>query len=38
MALLTGGRDRPYAFGLATELISKGAALDVIGGDEFGLP
>lgn len=35
VALLTGGGDRPYAFGLATELISKGAALDVIGSDDL---
>ena len=38
VALLTGGRDRPYAFGLATELISKGAALDLISGDELDCP
>ncbi len=24
VALLTGGRDRPYVFGLATALMSKG--------------
>ena len=35
VALFTGGGDRPYAFGLATELISKGALLDVIGSDEL---
>lgn len=35
VSLLTGGWDRPYAFGLATELISKGAALDLIGNDEL---
>jgi D-inositol-3-phosphate glycosyltransferase len=33
--LLTGGGDKPYAFGLATELISKGAGLDIIGSDEL---
>lgn len=33
VALLTGGRDRPYVFGLATELTSKGATLDLIGSD-----
>ena len=38
MTLLTGGGDRPYAFGLATELISKGAALDVIGSDDLDCP
>ena len=26
-ALLTGGADRPYAFGLATALMPKGVAL-----------
>jgi D-inositol-3-phosphate glycosyltransferase len=38
VALLTGGGDRPYAFGLATELIPKGAAMDVIGGDDLDCP
>jgi D-inositol-3-phosphate glycosyltransferase len=38
VALLTGGGDRPYAFGLATELASKGAALDVIGSDDLDGP
>jgi len=38
VALLTGGIDRPYTFGLAMELISKGAALDVIGSDELDFP
>lgn len=38
VTLLTGGADRPYAFGLATELISKGAALEVIGNDELDCP
>ena len=38
VALLTGGSDRPYVFGLATELISKGAALDLIGSDELDCP
>jgi glycosyltransferase involved in cell wall biosynthesis len=38
VALLTGGGDRPYAFGLATELISKGAALEVIGSDDLDCP
>lgn len=37
-ALLTGGGDKPYAFGLATELISKGASLDLIGSDELDCP
>ena len=38
MTLLTGGGDKPYAFGLATELISKGAVLDLIGSDELDCP
>lgn len=38
VTLLTGGGDKPYAFGLATELISKGANLDVIGSDELDCP
>ena len=35
VALLTGGADRPYAFGLATALMFKVSALDVIGNDEL---
>jgi len=38
VALLTGGSDPPYVFGLATSLMSKGAALDVIGNDELEFP
>ena len=38
VSLLTGGADRPYAFGLATALIAKGAALDLIGGDDLDCP
>jgi glycosyltransferase involved in cell wall biosynthesis len=38
LALLTGGRDRPYAFGLAMALVSKGVCLDVIGSDEVDSP
>ncbi len=38
VALLTGGGDKPYAFGLATELISKGASLDIIGSDDLDCP
>lgn len=38
VALLTGGSDRPYVFGLTTELMSKGAALDLIGSDELEFP
>jgi len=35
VSLLTGGSDRPYVFGLATSLTSKGATLDLIGSDEL---
>src|SRR5271166_5274804 len=35
VALLTGGSDKPYVFGLTTSLMSKGAALDLIGSDEL---
>ena len=38
VALLTGGSDRPYVFGLSTELISKGVVLDLIGSDELDSP
>jgi D-inositol-3-phosphate glycosyltransferase len=38
VSLLTGGGDKPYAFGLATELMRKGAWLDVIGSDELDCP
>jgi glycosyltransferase involved in cell wall biosynthesis len=38
VALLTGGGDKPYAFGLATELISKGPTLDLIGSDDLDCP
>jgi D-inositol-3-phosphate glycosyltransferase len=38
VALLTGGGDRHYAFGLATSLLSKAAAVDVIGSDELDCP
>jgi D-inositol-3-phosphate glycosyltransferase len=37
-ALLTGGIDRPYAFGLAMALVSKGVCLEVIGGDAVDSP
>jgi glycosyltransferase involved in cell wall biosynthesis len=33
VALLTGCQDRPYAFGLAMALISKGVHVDMIGSD-----
>jgi glycosyltransferase involved in cell wall biosynthesis len=38
VALLTGGADRPYAFGLATALMSKGLTLDLIGSDDLDGP
>jgi len=38
VALLTGGSDRPYVFGLATTLMSKGISLDLIGSDELDFP
>jgi D-inositol-3-phosphate glycosyltransferase len=38
VALLTGGGDKPYVFGLAMELISKGAEVDLIGSDELDCP
>jgi glycosyltransferase involved in cell wall biosynthesis len=37
-ALLTGGGDRHYAFGLAMGLISKSVVLDFIGGDDVDSP
>src|SRR5215467_3872299 len=38
VALLTGGSDRPYVFGLTKELNSKGVTLDLIGSDELDSP
>jgi glycosyltransferase involved in cell wall biosynthesis len=38
IALLTGGGDRPYAFGLATALMSRGVAIDLIASDELDAP
>ena len=38
VALLTGGFDRPYAFGLSMALSSRGLYLDVIGSDEVDSP
>ena len=38
VALLTGGGDRPYAFGLATALMSEGVALDLVGSDDLDCP
>jgi D-inositol-3-phosphate glycosyltransferase len=37
IALLTGGGDRPYVFGLTTELTKKGATLDLIGSNQLDL-
>jgi glycosyltransferase involved in cell wall biosynthesis len=38
VGLLTGGIDKPYAFGLAMALISNGVCLDFIGSDEVDSP
>src|SRR6202142_3447221 len=38
VALLTGGIDRPYAFGLSMALVSKGVTLDVIGSTQIASP
>jgi glycosyltransferase involved in cell wall biosynthesis len=38
VALLTGGGDRPYAYGLATELMARGIGLDLIGSDDLDSP
>jgi len=38
VSLLTGGGDRPYAFGLATELIRSGTVLDLIGSNDLDSP
>jgi D-inositol-3-phosphate glycosyltransferase len=38
IGLLTGCQDRPYAFGLAMALVSKGAHLDIVGSDEIDSP
>lgn len=38
VGLLTGGIDRPYAFGLALALLSKGVAVDFIGSDDLDSP
>jgi D-inositol-3-phosphate glycosyltransferase len=35
IGVLTGGADRPYAFGLATALVSKGVRFDLIANDEL---
>jgi len=33
VGLLTGGFDKPYAYGLSMALSSKGVSLDIIGSD-----
>ncbi len=38
IGLLTGCQDRPYAYGLAMALISKGVHLDIVGSDEIDSP
>ena len=38
VSLLTGGSDKPYAFGLATSLISQGATIDLIGSSQIDCP
>ena len=38
VALLTAGRDRPYAFGMATVLMAKGLSVDIVGGDDLDCP
>lgn len=38
VALLTGGGDRHYAYGLTTALLAHGASVEVIGSDEFECP
>src|ERR687884_259779 len=38
VSLLTGGSDKPYVFGLATSLMSRGLVLDLIGSDDIDCP
>lgn len=38
IALLTGGADRPYAYGLTKALMNKAITLEVIGNDELDCP
>src|SRR6266403_4206756 len=38
VALLTGGFDKPYTFGLAMALAAKDVSLDVIGSDDVDSP
>src|SRR5208282_1757358 len=37
-ALLTGGGDKPYVFGLGTALASNGTVFDLIGSDDLDFP
>ena len=38
VALLTGGIDKPYVYGLATALMAHGVRLDIVGSDEVDSP
>ena len=38
VALLTGGRDAPYAYGIATELSGRKIQLEIVGGDSIDFP
>ncbi|MBS1841126.1 MAG: glycosyltransferase family 4 protein [Acidobacteria bacterium] len=38
VAVLTGGGDKPYAYGLVTELLRLKLGIDVIAGDDLDLP
>ena len=38
IALLTGGGDRPYAYGLTKALMNKAMTLEVIGNDDLDCP
>ena len=38
VAVLTGGSDKPYVFGLTNSLLAQGAALDLVGSDELDAP
>ena len=35
VAILTGGADKPYAFGLSKALLDRGLRVDLIAGDEL---
>jgi D-inositol-3-phosphate glycosyltransferase len=38
VTLLTGGRDKPYALGVAAALTAQGLEVDVVGGDDIAVP